>query len=353
MHNYLNCSKCRESQPIPETGLIRLQIDSHKQRDIIKEKLHKLNPKVHSNHLELNYDSLNKLNNMINEVNNLLYEPEKKQVEISWLCGDNKHMPYIPLSQFSMRVIHPNYLKIINERLYKNFVQPIVSLDSFNVYGYEFLLRPINKEFLFQPGKLFQFSQDAGLQSLLDSQARIAAIKNSAEMIPQGIKRFINFLPSSIYNPHYCLQSTFKAAEEAEIDPKDLVFEVVETEKIKDIDHLKSIFDVYKQHGIKVALDDLGAGFSTLQVLKELQPSFVKIDRKLVDHCDEDKQKQAKLLEIISLANDYEVTVLAEGIERKEEAQFCKSIGIPLAQGYYFAKPQKNTIHTDSFTHLK
>ncbi|WP_235715322.1 EAL domain-containing protein [Halalkalibacter wakoensis] len=143
------------------------------------------------------------------------------------------------------------------------------------------------------------------------------------------------------------MKSTFRAVKDYNVDPNDLVFEVVETEKIEDISHLKSIFSTYQAHGIKVALDDLGSGYSTLEVLRELKPNFAKIDRTLVDHCDSDKEKQERIKAIVDIAGEHQIELLAEGIERAEEAEFCKQIGVPLAQGYYFGKPDASPLQHD------
>jgi EAL domain-containing protein (putative c-di-GMP-specific phosphodiesterase class I) len=136
-------------------------------------------------------------------------------------------------------------------------MQPIIDLHTRQTFAYEFVLRPARDHAPFSPYELFQAAQETGLHSFLDRQARISAIETSALHLPNGIKRFINFLPSSIYNPNYCLSHTFHAIERLRLDPSDFVFEVVETERIKDINHLQSIFQVYKKEGMKVALDDV------------------------------------------------------------------------------------------------
>jgi EAL domain-containing protein (putative c-di-GMP-specific phosphodiesterase class I) len=89
------------------------------------------------------------------------------------------------------------------------------------------------------PGKLFEVATKTGLHSLLDQRAREVAVKARVGKVPAGTKSFINFLPSTIYNPDFCLQHTFKIVEKYQINPEDLVFEVVETEKIVNIGHLK------------------------------------------------------------------------------------------------------------------
>ncbi|MFC0189263.1 EAL domain-containing protein [Fictibacillus aquaticus] len=245
----------------------------------------------------------------------------------------------VSFSEFKERVKRPDLYSVIASGLFTTHCQPIVNLQSGEVYGFELLLRPIEGAPHFYPYELFQFAQKAGLQSLLDSKARVESIHNSSKYLPEGLKRFINFLPSSIYDPNHCLKTTFKAAAETGTNPADLVFEVVETEEILDMDHLQSILDVYKEKGMKVALDDLGAGHSTEDVLKRLNPHFVKIDRDIISFCDLNSDKQKKLLDTVKTASEIGTIVLAEGIEREEEAEWCREAGIHLAQGYYYGKP--------------
>jgi len=219
-------------------------------------------------------------------------------------------------------------------------MQPIVNFAE-EIVGFEFLLRPKLGGSYFQPFELFEKARQTGFHSFLDRAARISAIETSAAYLPRGIKRFINFLPSSIYNPKYCLTHTFAAIERLEQDPKDFVFEVVETEKIRDITHLSTIFAEYRRQGMLVALDDVGTGFSTLDVMMSLKPDFVKIDRSLISYCDVDTVKQKTILDIIEQAERYGGRVLAEGIERREEFLYCQDKGVDLAQGYLFGRPEE------------
>ncbi|MBY6036470.1 EAL domain-containing protein [Fictibacillus nanhaiensis] len=246
---------------------------------------------------------------------------------------------WIPFLHVYERIKHVELYHVIEEQLFTTYSQPIIDLKTNNIYGYEFLLRPVDHGPSFRPYELFQMAERAGMQAHLDARARIASIQNSASSVPLGVKRFINFVPSSIYDPNHCLATTFKAAADAGVDPKDLVFEVVETEEINDIKHLKSIFKAYQEQGMKVALDDLGAGHATLSLLKELQPDYVKIDREIVSLCDEDHAKQHMIRQIVDIAKEMGAIVLAEGIERKEEVQIVLQCGVQLAQGYYFGRP--------------
>ncbi|QPC48122.1 EAL domain-containing protein [Mangrovibacillus cuniculi] len=240
-----------------------------------------------------------------------------------------------------LSIVH-NYkdIQFIQSGKMMSYLQPIITLEDHEIYGYESLLRSNEKDYQLRPGHLFSLANDIGLHSRLDQRAREEAIKARSKVIPNGTKSFINFLPSTIYNPDFCLQHTFSLVEKYAINPQDLIFEVVETERIDDVPHLLSVLKRYKQEGMKVALDDVGAGFATLDVLSALQPDYVKIDRGYITNCHLDTEKQKFLHKVKKLSLDLGFKTLAEGVETKEEYTFCKELGLDLAQGYYIQKPQ-------------
>lgn len=296
--------------------------------------------RVNEGWLAKNYHSVEELERMLKEACELF---QGKGVEAG--ISDKNVIPRMNISLTSLysRVRERDTVEIINHGNLVSYLQPIVNLkNDGQIYGYESLLRTESPEQI-PPGKLFGTAHETGLLSLLDKRAREAAIKAKKEKVPAGIKSFINFLPSTIYNPEYCLQHTFRLVEKYQINPDDLVFEVVESEKIEDIQHLKNVLNTYKRQGMKVALDDVGTGFSTLEVLEMLNPDYVKIDRQYIHYCDEVAENQEFLTRVIELANKLDITVLAEGIERKEEMEYCQKIGIDLAQGFYIGKPSLNT----------
>lgn len=243
------------------------------------------------------------------------------------------------LHQLLQNIKEHDMIQIIRQTEFISFFQPIVSLHSNEIIAFEALLRdPLARV---SPGRLFEAAQATGLHYLLDMKARQTAIQSRMDVIPHGIKSFINFLPSTIYDPAFSVKSIIQHIERHHVRPEDVVFEVVETEEIVDIDHLKTIFSAYKQEGIKVALDDFGSGHSTLEVLVQLVPDYVKIDRAHIMNCDQDVRKQKELIELVNISKELGVTSLAEGVERKEELEFCRDIGIELAQGYYLGKPEQ------------
>ncbi|WP_156969489.1 EAL domain-containing protein [Jeotgalibacillus campisalis] len=248
---------------------------------------------------------------------------------------------FMDLSLFLKRIKNRETIEFIQNGSLVSHLQPILMVKSGEVYAYESLLRSKDPSENISPYELFKVANSTGFHSLLDQRAREEAIKAKKQYIQKGIKSFINFLPSTIYNPEFCLRHTFNIVKKYDIDPQDLVFEVVETEKINDVDHLKSVFSTYKREGIKVALDDVGAGFSTIEMLKLLEPDYVKIDRSFVSFCDTSEEKQAFLKEVNETSHNLGIKVLAEGIERQEELAVCQQLGLDLCQGYLFGKPSE------------
>jgi EAL domain-containing protein (putative c-di-GMP-specific phosphodiesterase class I) len=227
-------------------------------------------------------------------------------------------------------------------RLYNEF-QPIVLAENpEEIHGYECLLRARddNGERI-NPGRIFETARKSDLLFQLDREARINAVKNSAQLaVNKNI--FINFMPTSIYDPEYCLKTTMNAVKEHKVRKNQLVFEVVETEEVHDRDNLMDILNYYREQGVNVALDDFGSGYSSLSLLKDLNPDYIKLDMDLVQSVTQN-ELQADLAEnIISISQDNGIVTLAEGVETLEEWKWFKEKGIDYIQGFLFAEPNEN-----------
>ncbi|WP_326932343.1 EAL domain-containing protein [Exiguobacterium aurantiacum] len=260
-------------------------------------------------------------------------------VEEEVYCVDpatNRQTAAVPAIDLLEQIANRDTIELIQHGEFESHLQPIIHLDTGERFGYEALLRSRND---ISPGELFRAANRFGLHSKLDQRARAEAIKATHHAVLPHEKTFINFLPSTIYNPDYCLQHTFEVIDRYNLSPERFIFEVVETEKVQDVAHLQHVFSTYKKRGMKVALDDVGAGFSTLDMLKRLEPDYVKIDRSYVSFCDQDTEKRAFLKNVRQLTRSMGITLLAEGVERIEEVDVCRELGFDLAQGYYFGKP--------------
>ncbi len=228
----------------------------------------------------------------------------------------------------------------IRDQSYESWYQPIVAADSGEVYAHEALFRMRDKTGqVINPGQVFKRAEQAGLLFTLDLTARKAAVEGAARAGLET-KLFINFNPSSIYDPSYCLRTTASAIEELGLKPENIVFELTETHQARDKAHLKGILAFYRASGFGVALDDIGSGYSGLSLLHEMKPDIAKIDMDLVRGIHRDASKQTIVDSILRIAQKNGICSVAEGIETAEEAEWLKTAGADYLQGYYFGKPQ-------------
>jgi EAL domain-containing protein (putative c-di-GMP-specific phosphodiesterase class I) len=227
-------------------------------------------------------------------------------------------------------------------RLTSHF-QPIVhALNPQVVFAYECLLRGIDVDgMLITPARMYRAARESDLLFSLDRSARLSAIREAAGfgLDTSDVRIFINFNPSSIYDPAYCLRSTIAAISSTVFDPSRIVFEIVESDHIEDIKHLTRIVGYYRDAGFRVALDDLGAGYGSLHLLSELRPNFVKLDMQLIRGVDRDPYKAGIVCKLLEMAQTLGIEAVAEGIETEEEWVWLREHGADYVQGFYFAEP--------------
>jgi EAL domain-containing protein (putative c-di-GMP-specific phosphodiesterase class I) len=225
------------------------------------------------------------------------------------------------------------------ERLTTHF-QPIVCADdTATVFAQEALLRGVDEDgSIIPPGRVFDAAREAGLLFQLDLAARRSAIRAAGHA---GIDShiFINFNPTSIYDPAFCLRSTVQAVHHTGLDPRRIVFEIVESDRNHDIDHLRHITDFYRAAGFRIALDDMGSGYSSLNLLHQLRPDFVKLDMELIRGVHQDEYKAMIARKLLEIAQELDIQTVAEGVECVEELAWVRQHGATYVQGYLVARP--------------
>lgn len=225
------------------------------------------------------------------------------------------------------------------ERLGVHF-QPIVPVaDPGTPFAYECLARGFDEAGgMVPPDRMFSVAREADMLFHLDRACRLAVIREATSH-GAGPRIFVNFNPTAIYNPDYCLRTTLAAIEEHDLSPAQVVFEVVESDEIRDTGHLRKVLEFYRERGFLVALDDMGAGFSSLNLLAEMRPDFVKFDMGLVRGVDRDDYKARILAAMLDLSAKLGVRSIAEGVETRGEWAWLADNGADLAQGYLLARP--------------
>ncbi|MFC5848840.1 EAL domain-containing protein [Deinococcus petrolearius] len=224
-------------------------------------------------------------------------------------------------------------------------MQPVVELAGAQVYGYEALVRARWQSELIGAGPLLDAAAALGQSRAFDALARRTAIRQLYPRLAPGQVLFINFAPGVVYNPNICLLTTFEACREVGADFGRLLFEVTESEAFPDLKLLASILDRYRAEGAQVALDDLGAGHTSLTYLAALRPDLVKLDRDLIRGLHADDARVPLVQALIRYAHDLGIRTVAEGIETAQELSLVTELGADYGQGYFLGRPAPQPGH--------
>jgi len=222
--------------------------------------------------------------------------------------------------------------------------QPIVDSATKSVYAYEALIRGAEGE---SAWSVLSKVNEKNRYSF-DQVCRVKAVKLAAKLKMQALLS-INFLPNAVYEAETCIRTTLAAANTYNFDIRKIIFEFIEDEAFKSLDHLVSIIKAYKEMGFQTALDDFGAGYSRYDLLIASPTDILKLDMALIRDIHKIPNKQAIVAGIMVMMEQIGGKVLAEGVETEEEYFWLRSQGITLFQGYLFAKPGFETLPTPYF----
>jgi len=246
----------------------------------------------------------------------------------------------MPLSRLLARHSGRWLAQLLSDRRLTTLFQPILAArGGLRVAGHECLMRGIDRDgAMIGPGRLLDVARGADMLFPLDRLARETAVERLAASGAGGLV-FINFTPTSIYDPRTCLRTTLDAVRRTGLDRGRIVFEVTESERIDDPEHLVNVLAFYRDAGFKVALDDLGAGYASLDLLATLRPDFVKIDMHLVQGVATDSYRAAIVSRLLDLARELHIQTIAEGVEEAADRDWLIGHGADHLQGYLFGRP--------------
>jgi EAL domain-containing protein (putative c-di-GMP-specific phosphodiesterase class I) len=226
---------------------------------------------------------------------------------------------------------------LLSGNLYSVY-EPIVSVASKTVFGYEALVRgPEGTEF-HSPAVLFEAAEEEGLIFELDCLCRRSGLRGAVDL-PSGTKLFLNVRPTTIFDPQFRPEALIRTLARTELRPSDVVFEISEQESIESYSAFREVRDEYGKLGFQIAVDDTGAGYASLQAVMELEPEFIKVDRAFCAGIDTDPARQSMLRALHSVARESGAQIVAEGLDTLEELETLGRLGIPFGQGWLFGKP--------------
>jgi diguanylate cyclase (GGDEF)-like protein len=244
------------------------------------------------------------------------------------------YFPAVALADSSVTQFH----EILRLRKLSALFQPIIDMRSGEIAGYEGLIRGPADSPLHSPFNLFGAAQRYGLSLETEMLSRHIVLETFAQLNLPG-NLFLNVSPESLTHPNFKNGRTLDLMMEVGIAPERVIIELTENQPTYDFATMCSALLHYRSMGFKIALDDLGEGFSSLRLWSELRPDIVKIDMHFVQGVDTDPVKIQFLKSIQCIAESCGTHVVAEGVETEAELRAVKDIGIALGQGYFIARP--------------
>jgi EAL domain-containing protein (putative c-di-GMP-specific phosphodiesterase class I) len=227
--------------------------------------------------------------------------------------------------------------RIIQQETVETVFQPIVEIESREVLGWEALARGPRDTMFETPRAMFSLSARVGVATELDRlccEAAIAAFAGG----PASGKLFLNTLPGTLGDAGWTEERLLPLLEGFGLEPASVVIEVSERHVVRD-DELCQRLAAFRRHGFAVALDDVGTGTLSRETIERARPDYLKLDGSLVHGLDENLVQQEILSTLLRLARRIGAEVVAEGVERKEEAEALCRAGARFGQGWLFAPP--------------
>jgi len=220
--------------------------------------------------------------------------------------------------------------------------QPQIDLRTGIIFGAEALMRWTDPHRGPVPPSVFiPVAEASGLIKPLGSWLIHEACRRTRQWKDQGIDLMLAINVSTAQlRQHDLIDDIAEAIQQYGLRPRDIELELTESLFVDPAElMMRRTLDNLAQMGVQLAIDDFGTGFSSLAYLKRLPVSKIKIDKSFISGVGRESVDEALIRTIISLAQTFDKTVLAEGVENEAQASFLRSEGCHQAQGYYFARP--------------
>lgn len=211
--------------------------------------------------------------------------------------------------------------------------QPQVSLQTGRVVGYEVLARPA-----VPIGELVRAAVMIDRAADLDFAILPRLLERIAEY--PGILVSINLLPASLLDPRFGKDELVRACRRVGLDPERLTIECTEQQPVTDLDRLAARVADLRRMGFSFAIDDAGAGHSSISLIARLRPNTIKIDRAFVTNVHHDGANQAVIEGFVTFTRRIGGRLVAEGVENRAELLEIVSLGVDIGQGYLLGRPE-------------
>lgn len=238
-------------------------------------------------------------------------------------------------------VLHELELRqILSRPAITSVYHPIVSLEGFEILGFEALARgPANTPYHW-PEALFSFARQSKLSYQLDHQCKMAALAGVRGK-PKGALLFVNTLPSTLADETFTGEEASELLHRSGLTASDVVWELTERHAIGDYETFRTLMGRYLEMGYRVAIDDVGTGFSSIQTITHVRPLYLKVDISLVKDVDQHLLKQELISSLLILGRNIGAQVIAEGVSTTRELDALRELGVVFGQGFLFGHPSE------------
>lgn len=228
-------------------------------------------------------------------------------------------------------------IRIVETRSVTPVFQPILAFGTGEILAYEGLIRGPETSQLHTPTKLFEAATHAGLLTELNMLCARKVVRQFARL---GLRRqlFLNITPQTVLEVKDDVQRITRFIRDCGLDIAQVTIELTENQYISDRSIFRDALTLFRGAGFRVALDDLGEGFSSLRLWSELQPDFVKIDMHFVQGVSEDSVKYHFLKSMQHIAEGCGSSLVAEGVETVADFCILRDLGINNAQGFLIGR---------------
>ena len=258
--------------------------------------------------------------------------------------GKKNHMLYDSLMSdvFNERVNIEKYLQnALENNEFELHYQPQIDPEQNKIVGFEALLRWNSPELgRVSPIKFIKVAEDTRYIIPLGTWVIQTACKFIKDIINMGFDDLyisINISILQLLQSDFC-ELLFDTLKQLDLDPKYLELEITESILMESVDNIERDLQKLSDHNIRIALDDFGKGYSSLSYLSQLPITTLKVDKSFVD-CIEYESESALTGHIVTLGKSMGMSVVAEGVEKKEQLDYLMQYKCDKIQGYYFSKP--------------
>lgn len=230
------------------------------------------------------------------------------------------------------------FIDIYQQRRLGAVFQPILDFRARRYLGFEGLIRGPADTPLHSPAALFDLARHTGLTTEFERACREVVLREFARLRLPG-QLFVNVSISSLADAAFMNGETAALLKELGLTTGQIVIELTENQHVSDFSALRDVLAAYRRLGYRIAIDDLGEGFSNLRIWSEVHPEFVKIDRHFISGIADDSLKFQLVRAMHEIAESCHVSVIAEGIETEAEFATVRDLGIVCGQGFLIARP--------------